>query len=123
MGSSLSLHRPAAPALPVAVNHFLASRARPRPPERRRSGVVFYRAMDQPEAEVLSGAAFLVFRAAAIVEARIRAMEHVTEGAWESLQVPLHPRVLSALRELGFPHMTPVQVLGRRGSEAERSAD
>ncbi|EGW04846.1 ATP-dependent RNA helicase DDX55 isoform X1 [Cricetulus griseus] len=36
-------------------------------------------------------------------------MEHVTEGAWESLQVPLHPRVLSALRELGFPHMTPVQ--------------
>ncbi|ERE76024.1 ATP-dependent RNA helicase DDX55 [Cricetulus griseus] len=66
--------------------------------------------MDQPEAEVLSGAAFLVFRAAAIVEARIRAMEHVTEGAWESLQVPLHPRVLSALRELGFPHMTPVQV-------------
>nr|BAC36845.1 unnamed protein product [Mus musculus] len=36
-------------------------------------------------------------------------MEHVTEGAWESLQVPLHPRVLGALRELGFPHMTPVQ--------------
>ncbi|KAL1768471.1 ATP-dependent RNA helicase DDX55 [Sigmodon hispidus] len=37
------------------------------------------------------------------------AMEHVTEGSWESLQVPLHPRVLGALRELGFPHMTPVQ--------------
>ncbi|KAM4827323.1 ATP-dependent RNA helicase DDX55 [Thomomys bottae] len=36
-------------------------------------------------------------------------MEHVTEGAWESLPVPLHPRVLCALRELGFPHMTPVQ--------------
>ncbi|XP_076779028.1 ATP-dependent RNA helicase DDX55 [Arvicanthis niloticus] len=36
-------------------------------------------------------------------------MEHVTEGAWESLQVPLHPRVLGALRELGFLHMTPVQ--------------
>ncbi|XP_051017406.1 ATP-dependent RNA helicase DDX55 isoform X1 [Acomys russatus] len=36
-------------------------------------------------------------------------MEHVTEGAWESLQVPLHPRVLAALHELGFPHMTPVQ--------------
>ncbi|XP_012878505.1 PREDICTED: ATP-dependent RNA helicase DDX55 [Dipodomys ordii] len=37
-------------------------------------------------------------------------MENVTEGAWESLPVPLHPRVLGALRELGFPHMTPVQV-------------
>ncbi|XP_048199071.1 ATP-dependent RNA helicase DDX55 isoform X2 [Perognathus longimembris pacificus] len=36
-------------------------------------------------------------------------MEHVTEGAWESLPVPLHPRVLGALRELGFPYMTPVQ--------------
>lgn len=49
-------------------------------------------------------------------------MEHVTEGAWESLQVPLHPRVLGALRELGFPHMTPVQVSGPLGNEAERSA-
>lgn len=47
-------------------------------------------------------------------------MEHVTEGAWESLQVPLHPRVLGALRELGFLHMTPVQVSVLRGSEAER---
>lgn len=56
------------------------------------------------------------------VEARESAMEHVTEGAWESLQVPLHPRVLGALRELGFPHMTPVQVSGPLGSEAERSA-
>ncbi|XP_032099533.1 ATP-dependent RNA helicase DDX55 isoform X3 [Sapajus apella] len=37
-------------------------------------------------------------------------MEHVTEGSWESLPVPLHPRVLGALRELGFPYMTPVQV-------------
>ncbi|XP_064235687.1 ATP-dependent RNA helicase DDX55 isoform X2 [Aotus nancymaae] len=36
-------------------------------------------------------------------------MEHVTEGSWESLPVPLHPRVLGALRELGFPYMTPVQ--------------
>lgn len=36
-------------------------------------------------------------------------MEHVTEGSWESLPVPLHPRVLGALRELGFLHMTPVQ--------------
>ncbi|CAK6439956.1 unnamed protein product [Pipistrellus nathusii] len=36
-------------------------------------------------------------------------MEHVTEGSWESLPVRLHPRVLGALRELGFPHMTPVQ--------------
>lgn len=49
-------------------------------------------------------------------------MEHVTEGAWESLQVPLHPRVLGALRELGFLYMTPVQVSVLRGSEAERSA-
>lgn len=39
-------------------------------------------------------------------------MEHVTEGSWESLPVPLHPQVLSVLRELGFPYMTPVQVLG-----------
>ncbi|XP_029422392.1 ATP-dependent RNA helicase DDX55 isoform X2 [Nannospalax galili] len=39
-------------------------------------------------------------------------MEHVTEGAWESLPVRLHPRVLGALRELGFPYMTPVQVTG-----------
>lgn len=38
------------------------------------------------------------------------AMEHVTEGSWESLPVSLHPRVLGALRELGFLHMTPVQV-------------
>uniref|UniRef100_A0A8C3X2I6 ATP-dependent RNA helicase n=1 Tax=Catagonus wagneri TaxID=51154 RepID=A0A8C3X2I6_9CETA len=36
-------------------------------------------------------------------------MEHVTEGSWESLPVPLHPRVLDVLRELGFPYMTPVQ--------------
>ncbi|KAK2489645.1 hypothetical protein MC885_017467 [Smutsia gigantea] len=36
-------------------------------------------------------------------------MEHVTEGTWESLVTPLHPRVLDALRELGFPYMTPVQ--------------
>uniref|UniRef100_M3XQZ1 ATP-dependent RNA helicase n=1 Tax=Mustela putorius furo TaxID=9669 RepID=M3XQZ1_MUSPF len=36
-------------------------------------------------------------------------MEHVTEGSWESLPVRLHPRVLGALRELGFPYMTPVQ--------------
>lgn len=51
-----------------------------------------------------------------------RAMEHVTEGAWESLQVPLHPRMLGALRELGFLHMTPVQVSVPRGREAEGSA-
>uniref|UniRef100_A0A3Q1MVV9 ATP-dependent RNA helicase n=1 Tax=Bos taurus TaxID=9913 RepID=A0A3Q1MVV9_BOVIN len=38
-----------------------------------------------------------------------RTMEHVTEGSWESLPVPLHPQVLSVLRELGFPYMTPVQ--------------
>ncbi|XP_077015741.1 ATP-dependent RNA helicase DDX55 isoform X2 [Tamandua tetradactyla] len=36
-------------------------------------------------------------------------MEHVTEGTWESLPVPLHPLVLRALLELGFPYMTPVQ--------------
>ncbi|XP_030891566.1 ATP-dependent RNA helicase DDX55 isoform X2 [Leptonychotes weddellii] len=36
-------------------------------------------------------------------------MEHVTEGSWESLPIPLHPLVLGALRELGFPYMTPVQ--------------
>ncbi|KAF6277780.1 DEAD-box helicase 55 [Rhinolophus ferrumequinum] len=36
-------------------------------------------------------------------------MEHVTEGSWESLPVSLHPRVLGALRELGFLYMTPVQ--------------
>ncbi|XP_024422683.2 ATP-dependent RNA helicase DDX55 isoform X2 [Desmodus rotundus] len=36
-------------------------------------------------------------------------MEHVTEGSWESLPVPLHPRVLGVLRELRFPYMTPVQ--------------
>ncbi|XP_015357893.1 ATP-dependent RNA helicase DDX55 isoform X3 [Marmota marmota marmota] len=36
-------------------------------------------------------------------------MEHVTEGSWGSLPVPLHPRVLGALRELGFSSMTPVQ--------------
>lgn len=41
-----------------------------------------------------------------------RTMEHVTEGSWESLPVPLHPQVLSVLRELRFPYMTPVQVLG-----------
>nr|KAF6464784.1 DEAD-box helicase 55 [Rousettus aegyptiacus] len=36
-------------------------------------------------------------------------MEHVTEGSWETLPVPLHPRVLGVLRDLGFPYMTPVQ--------------
>ncbi|XP_069789595.1 ATP-dependent RNA helicase DDX55 isoform X3 [Narcine bancroftii] len=30
-------------------------------------------------------------------------------GAWESLAVELHPRVLETLRQLRFPHMTPVQ--------------
>lgn len=59
-------------------------------------------------------------------------MEHVTEGSWESLPVPLHPRVLGVLRDLGFPYMTPVQVpgaargrgrvLGALGAEGERSA-
>lgn len=44
-------------------------------------------------------------------------MEHVTEGSWESLPMRLHPRVLGALRELGFPYMTPVQVLGAAGRE------
>lgn len=41
-------------------------------------------------------------------------MEHVTEGAWETLPVPLHPGVLGALRALGFPYMTPVQERERR---------
>ncbi|XP_021554182.1 ATP-dependent RNA helicase DDX55 isoform X3 [Neomonachus schauinslandi] len=36
-------------------------------------------------------------------------MEHVTEGSWESLPIRLHPLMLGALRELGFPYMTPVQ--------------
>ncbi|XP_048957493.1 ATP-dependent RNA helicase DDX55 isoform X4 [Canis lupus baileyi] len=36
-------------------------------------------------------------------------MEHVTEGSWESLPTQLHPQVLGALGQLGFPHMTPVQ--------------
>ncbi|XP_074868370.1 ATP-dependent RNA helicase DDX55 isoform X2 [Carettochelys insculpta] len=36
-------------------------------------------------------------------------METVTEGRWESLPVTLSPGVLQTLRELGFPHMTPVQ--------------
>uniref|UniRef100_A0A452HWJ5 DEAD-box RNA helicase Q domain-containing protein n=1 Tax=Gopherus agassizii TaxID=38772 RepID=A0A452HWJ5_9SAUR len=36
-------------------------------------------------------------------------MESVTEGRWESLPVTLSPGVLQTLRELGFPHMTPVQ--------------
>lgn len=42
-------------------------------------------------------------------------MEHVTEGSWESLPIRLHPLVLGALRELGFPYMTPVQVPGAAG--------
>uniref|UniRef100_A0A8C4PNL8 ATP-dependent RNA helicase n=1 Tax=Equus asinus asinus TaxID=83772 RepID=A0A8C4PNL8_EQUAS len=41
-------------------------------------------------------------------------MEHVTEGSWESLPVPLHPGVLGVLQELGFPYMTPVQVPARQ---------
>uniref|UniRef100_G1QC87 ATP-dependent RNA helicase n=1 Tax=Myotis lucifugus TaxID=59463 RepID=G1QC87_MYOLU len=54
-------------------------------------------------------------------------MEHVTEGSWESLPVPLHPRVLGALRELGFAYMTPVQsatiplFLRKRTSRPKRS--
>ncbi|XP_077691310.1 ATP-dependent RNA helicase DDX55 isoform X2 [Eretmochelys imbricata] len=36
-------------------------------------------------------------------------MEGVTEGRWECLPVTLSPGVLQTLRELGFPHMTPVQ--------------
>ncbi|CAM4659870.1 unnamed protein product [Lepidochelys olivacea] len=36
-------------------------------------------------------------------------MEGVTEGRWECLPVTLSPGVLRTLRELGFPHMTPVQ--------------
>lgn len=49
-------------------------------------------------------------------------MEHVTEGSWESLPVPLHPRVLGVLQELGFPYMTPVQVPGaaRGGGSSAR---
>lgn len=52
-----------------------------------------------------------------------RIMEHVTEGSWESLPVPLHPRVLGVLRQLGFPYMTPVQVPGvpRGGGSSVRS--
>lgn len=61
----------------------------------------------------------------------MRAMEHVTEGSWETLPVPLHPRVLGVLRDLGFPYMTPVQVLGAaqgtrgrpaQGADGERQA-
>lgn len=55
--------------------------------------------------------------AAAAAPAEGRAMEHVTEGSWESLPMRLHPRVLGALRELGFPYMTPVQVPGAAGRE------
>ncbi|KAG6934708.1 DEAD-box helicase 55, partial [Chelydra serpentina] len=36
-------------------------------------------------------------------------MERVTEGRWESLPVTLSPGVLQTLRQLGFPHLTPVQ--------------
>nr|XP_060641509.1 ATP-dependent RNA helicase DDX55 [Anolis sagrei ordinatus] len=36
-------------------------------------------------------------------------MENVTEGTWDSLPVQLSPGVRKALREMGFPHMTPVQ--------------
>uniref|UniRef100_A0A803TML8 ATP-dependent RNA helicase n=1 Tax=Anolis carolinensis TaxID=28377 RepID=A0A803TML8_ANOCA len=36
-------------------------------------------------------------------------MENVTEGTWDSLPVQLSPGVRRALREMGFPHMTPVQ--------------
>lgn len=52
----------------------------------------------------------------------VRAMEHVTEGSWETLPVPLHPRVLGVLRDLGFPYMTPVQVPGAaRGTRGRRA--
>lgn len=64
-------YRPAALAPSAAVHNFLPSRARP--PERCRWGAVFRRALDQPEAEVLSGGPFLTFPAAAIGEAVERA--------------------------------------------------
>lgn len=48
-------------------------------------------------------------------------MEHVTEGSWESLPVPLHPGVLGVLQELGFPYMTPVQVPARPGRRVLRA--
>uniref|UniRef100_A0A8C4M0E7 ATP-dependent RNA helicase n=1 Tax=Equus asinus TaxID=9793 RepID=A0A8C4M0E7_EQUAS len=76
----------------------------PRPPELSGSSTVPARPWRQPEAEVLAGGA----PAASGWRLR-RAMEHVTEGSWESLPVPLHPGVLGVLQELGFPYMTPVQ--------------
>ncbi|XP_061459439.1 ATP-dependent RNA helicase DDX55 isoform X2 [Rhineura floridana] len=39
-------------------------------------------------------------------------METVTEGTWDSLPVKFSPGVVRALQELGFSHMTPVQVTG-----------
>ncbi|KAB0389124.1 hypothetical protein E2I00_019290, partial [Balaenoptera physalus] len=75
----------------------------PRPPELCDWSMVPGAACWRAEAEVRPGGVGVV---AAVAEL---AMEHVTEGSWESLPVPLHPRVLGVLRELGFPHMTPVQ--------------
>uniref|UniRef100_A0A6I8PKI5 ATP-dependent RNA helicase n=1 Tax=Ornithorhynchus anatinus TaxID=9258 RepID=A0A6I8PKI5_ORNAN len=37
------------------------------------------------------------------------AVERVTEAAWDALPLPLHPRILQALRGLRFSRMTPVQ--------------
>ena len=99
---------PAARFHPPAVGFalFCGEGAFPRPQELCDWSMVPGAACWRAEAEVRPGGVGVV---AAVAEL---AMEHVTEGSWESLPVPLHPRVLGVLRELGFPHMTPVQVPG-----------
>ncbi|MBV98679.1 ATP-dependent RNA helicase DDX55, partial [Eschrichtius robustus] len=97
---------PAARFHPPAVGFplFCGEGAFPRPSELCDWSMVPGAACWRAEAEVRPGGVGVV---AAMAEL---AVEHVTEGSWESLPVPLHPRVLGVLRELGFPHMTPVQV-------------
>ncbi|NIG59040.1 ATP-dependent RNA helicase DDX55 [Pontoporia blainvillei] len=101
-------HRGRAPAAgfhPPAVGFPLScgEGAFPRPPELCDWSTVPGGACWRAEAEVRQGGGVVVAEVAEL------AMEHVTEGSWESLPVPLHPRVLGVLRELGFPYMTPVQ--------------
>jgi preprotein translocase subunit SecF len=38
-------------------------------------------------------------------------MDNTTEGKWDSLPVKLNDGITQTLNELGFTHMTPVQVL------------
>lgn len=119
-GAEPLLPPPRPPTLQLRALHSSRARAPPAPP-----GTSLRRRGSPPDALAAeaAGSGSSRRRRSRLRRAGARAMEHVTEGAWETLPVPLHPGVLGALRALGFPYMTPVQVPGAAAGDAGADGD